>query len=175
MTFKTTVKAISQSYGLFASFLPKPLLSESGSGLHVNLSIFENGKNLFTDFQKDPNPKATSTLFANQLPGSYARFGKCEAPSHVSWSSENRSTLVRVPAAKDEDSRMEVRSPDPAANPYLLFTLLLAAGFEGIEQGSVLSEEKKTPSHAKDLPTSLSKAVKLAKNSQFVSVRSTAL
>ena len=181
MTFKTTVKAISQSYGLFASFLPKPLLSESGSGLHVNLSIFENGKNLFADFQKAPNPKATSfmqgilnrigeiTLFANQLPGSYARFGKCEAPSHVSWSSENRSTLVRVPAAKDEDSRMEVRSPDPAANPYLLFTLLLAAGFEGIEQGSVLGEEKKTPSHAKDLPTSLSKAVKLARNSQFVS------
>ena len=180
MTFKTAVKAIAQQHGLFASFLPKPLCDESGNGLHINLSLYEEGRNLFAT----EDAKAMSFMagilrrmremssFANPLASSYERLGLFEAPSTVSWSHQNRSTLVRIPYAEGHDCRMEVRSPDPAANPYLLISLILSAGFEGIADG--LEPE---PEAAGDmlssplperLPQSLSEAVAETRKSQFV-------
>ena len=180
MTFKTAVKAIAMQHGLYASFLPKPMEDESGNGLHVNLSLFENEENLF---EKD-DPKAMSfmagilrrmkeiTAFANPLPSSYERLGQFEAPSTVSWSHQNRSTLVRIPYAEGRDSRMEVRSPDPSSNPYLLISLLLSAGFEGIEDG--IQPEEETAGDAisqpclERLPDRLSEALREARRSTFV-------
>lgn len=187
MSFKTAVKAISQAHGLFASFLPKPIKGASGNGLHMNLSLFERGNNLFKDFSSSHDSKASSFLsgvlrrvkeisaFSNPLANSYERLGMNEAPSTVSWSCQNRSTLIRVPSARDMDSRMEVRNPDPAANPYLLISLLLAAGFEGISDGLELSSpfEGNAYEVRKDgvemLPKSLEEAVAIAGASNFVS------
>lgn len=180
MTFKTAVKAIAYRHGLYASFLPKPIEGESGSGLHMNLSLYEAGENLF-DGEK---PKAMSfmsgilrrmgeiTAFANPLFSSFERLGQFEAPSSISWSHQNRSTLIRIPYAFGHDCRMEVRSPDPSANPYLLISLLLAAGFEGIKDALIPPEEAKgdmlsSPSDDK-LPASLSSAVEVAEKSAFI-------
>ena len=169
-----------RSERLFASFLPKPLEDESGSGLHVNLSLYENGCNLFGN----ENAKAMSFMsgilrrmreisaFSNPLVSSYERLGRFEAPSTVSWSHQNRSTLVRIPYAEGHDCRMEVRSPDPAANPYLLISLLLSAGFEGIADG--LSPEPEAAGDllssplSERLPSSLSEAVEEARQSLFI-------
>ena len=187
MTFKTAVKAIAQSNGLYASFLPKPMKGESGNGLHINLSVFEGERNLFNNFSSFPDRKASSFLagilrrigeisvFANPLANSYERLRKSEAPSSVCWSCQNRSTLVRVPAAKDMDSRMEVRSPDPSANPYLLISLLLASGFEGMSDGlepcPPFEGNAYEPCEKKMemLPGSLLDAVNAAGTSRFVS------
>lgn len=180
MTFKTAVKAIAQQHGLFASFMPKPLRNESGSGLHINLSLYENNENLF----EKEDPKAMSfmagilrrmneiTAFANPLVSSYERFGYFEAPSSVSWSHQNRSTLVRIPYAEGNDCRMEVRSPDPSSNPYLLISLLLSAGFEGIADGAVpqieASGDMISLSSGVKLPSSLAAAVDAAGKSSFI-------
>ncbi len=180
MTFKTAVKAIAQLHGLYASFMPKPIENESGNGLHINLSLYENGENLF----EKEEAKAMSfmagilrrmkeiTVFANPLVSSYERFGQFEAPSTVSWSHQNRSTLVRIPYAEGPDSRMEVRSPDPAANPYLLISLLLSAGFEGIAERQVAFAEATgdmlSSPLSERLPKSLSEAVEEARGSEFI-------
>ena len=180
MTFKTAVKAIAHQHGLFASFLPKPLENESGSGLHINLSLYENSNNLF----EKGDAKAMSFMagilrrmneissFANPLVSSYERLGQFEAPSTVSWSHQNRSTLVRIPYAQGHDCRMEVRSPDPSANPYFLISLLLSAGFEGIrdclEPESEVHEDMLCVPFSKKLPSSLYEAVSLSDKSSFV-------
>ena len=187
MTLRTAVKAISYQSGLFASFLPKPLVGESGNGLHINLSLFEEGKNLFENFKEEKNAKASSflsgilrrigdmTVFSNPLPGSYSRLGKCEAPSVISWSMENRSTLIRVPAASGVDSRIEIRSPDPSSNPYLVIALLISAGFEGVKDSLSLPESTDRDVFSpggrnglKELPLSLLKAIKAARSSSFI-------
>lgn len=180
MTFKTAVKAIAQQHGLFASFLPKPLENESGNGLHMNLSLYENEENLF----EKEDPKAMSfmsgilrrmkemTSFANPLVSSYERLGQFEAPSTISWSHQNRSTLIRIPSAEGHDCRMEVRSPDPAANPYLLISLLLSAGFEGIADGLEAEPEAAgdmlSSPLSERLPASLSEAVAESERSAFI-------
>lgn len=180
MTFKTAVKAIAQQNGLFASFLPKPLEGESGSGLHINLSLYENDENLFEKNDR----KAMSfmagilrrmkeiTVFSNPLVSSYERLGHFEAPSTISWSHQNRSTLVRIPYAEGHDCRMELRSPDPSVNPYFLISLLLSAGFEGIDDSLVAPEEAVgdmiSTRASESLPSSLSEAVELARRSDFV-------
>lgn len=180
MTFKTAVKAIAQQNGLFASFLPKPLEGESGSGLHINLSLYENDENLFEKNDR----KAMSfmagilrrmkeiTVFSNPLISSYERLGHFEAPSTISWSHQNRSTLVRIPYAEGHDCRMELRSPDPSANPYFLISLLLSAGFEGIDDSLVAPKEAVgdmiSTRASESLPSSLSEAVELARCSDFV-------
>ena len=146
MTVHTVVKAIAGQNGLYASFLPKPLPEKSGSGLHLNFSLLHGGRNVFEDFQTAPDPMAAAflagilrrvpelTVFTNPLPGSYQRLGCCEAPGVVSWSCQNRSSLVRVPAARGADCRMELRSPDAACNPYYAVALLLEAGLEGVRE-----------------------------------------
>ena len=185
MTMRSAVKAIAAQNGLFASFLPKPLQDESGSGLHINLSISQNGVNLFEGFRTSPHPTAAAflagilrripeiTVFADPLPGSYERLGRCEAPGVVSWSFQNRSSLVRVPAAKGSDCRMELRSPDPSCNPYYVTALLLSAGFEGVQEGLCLPPASdfdtfEKPAGLMPLPASLADALVLARESEFL-------
>ena len=187
-TFKSTVKAIADRNGLFASFMPKPMQDQAGSGMHVNVSIHRDGKNLFQgDIAPDSIPGSFMagilrhsrelTAFTNPLPNSYLRFGCDEAPRYVSWSRQNRSQLVRIPQVKGDNCRMELRSPDPACNPYLAIGLVLAAGLDGIEHRMELSAPVNRnlfiPGEAaglglETLPASLEEAVEVAKNSEFL-------
>lgn len=186
VTFKSVVRAVAARSGLFASFLPKPIAGESGSGLHLNISLHRAGQNLFAAPLETGNPAASFlagvlararelTVFLNPIPNSYTRFGCCEAPGFVSWSRQNRSQLVRIPSAAPASCRMELRSPDPACNPYLAIGLVLAAGLEGIEQGLALAapvdKNLFVPGEAEGLdplPRSLAEALKLAENSDFL-------
>ncbi|KYD00108.1 type I glutamate--ammonia ligase [Heyndrickxia sporothermodurans] len=147
-TFKLVVKTIARKHGLHATFMPKPLFGVSGSGMHCNLSLFKNGENAFFD----PNGKielsetayqfiagvikhATNfTAVTNPTVNSYKRLVPgYEAPCYVAWSARNRSPLVRIPASRGLSTRIEVRSVDPAANPYLAMAVLLKSGLDGIK------------------------------------------
>ena len=186
-TFKSTVKAIAARNGLFASFMPKPLANQPGSGLHVNVSLLRDGKNLF-DGAFTPDSEAGHfvagilaharelTAFCNPVPNSYARLGANEAPLYVSWSRQNRSQLVRLPSAHGEYCRVELRGPDPAGNPYLVIGLILAAGLDGIEHSLPLPEAVNRnlfhPSAAAgldSLPRTLREAITVAGQSEFIS------
>ena len=188
MMFKQIVRAIATRSGIHASFLPKPLPDQAGSGLHINLSLYMDGRNLF-EGDIAPDSIAGSfmagvlahsrelTVFTNPLPNSYQRFGCDEAPRYVSWSRQNRSQLVRIPQVKGDNCRMELRSPDPACNPYLAIGLVLAAGLDGIEHRMELSAPVNRnlfiPGEAagldlETLPASLEEAVEVARNSEFL-------
>lgn len=184
-TFKTTVKTIAAQAGLYASFAPKPISGKAGNGLHVNLSLHRAGENLFA--KESPEAKSFTAgilkrsreiaAFTNPLPTSYDRLGQCEAPKYVSWSRQNRSQLIRIPAAEGELSRIELRSPDTSCNQYLVLALVIAAGLEGIEKKLELpapvdldlyhASEKELASLEK-LPDYYEEALNLAKESDFV-------
>ncbi len=187
LSFKSVVRAIAARSGLFASFMPKPLPNESGSGLHINISLHQQGQNLFKDPGKASIMEsflagilaraAEMTLFLNPIINSYDRFGEYEAPKYVSWSQEGRSQLLRIPVAADGGRGMELRSPDPSLNPYLAFALILHAGLDGIEQRLTLPPAAEANLNIADssvtdslelLPTSLNEAIELAENSEFV-------
>ncbi|MGB4140720.1 MAG: hypothetical protein WBK98_05350, partial [Limnochordia bacterium] len=192
LTFKSVVKAIAARNGLFASFMPKPLAAAPGSGLHINISLAKNGLNIFGSRSSqaiDQSWVANSfiagilakapeiTLFLNPLCNSYDRLGSFSAPRYVSWSHQNRSQLVRIPAASGDRIRMELRSPDPAVNPYLAFALILAAGLSGIEQKLNLPPAVDLDLYTLDptaaealtaLPASLEEAIALAHGSELV-------
>ena len=134
VTFCSVVKTIAGQNGLFADFSPKPLRDCAGSGLHINLSVRSGGT--------DPLPQVIAgilelipgfTVFLNPCRESYDRLGSSKAPGYLTWSSENRSQLIRIPAAVGEYRRAELRSPDPSANPYIAFALLIYAGLYGIQ------------------------------------------
>lgn len=189
ITFRSATKAVAFENGLFASFLPKPFANYSGSGMHVNLSLYHQQRNLF-ESDKDGNHSLECqnflagilshiqemTLFLNPLTNSYHRFGAFEAPKYITWSHQNRSQLVRIPAARGQYSRMELRSPDMCCNPYLAFSLLIYAGLDGIEQKTTLCPStdidlyncNHTLSHLKKLPMNLGKAIQLAEQSTFL-------
>ncbi len=188
-TFKMTVRTIAARDGLWASFLPKPLEDEAGSGLHLNLSLSRDGKNLFTEGNGTPVGEAASftagilaharemTAFLNPLKASYSRLGCFEAPAYVSWSSQNRSQLIRVPAAVGEKARIELRSPDPACNQYFALALVIAAGLDGIEKKLSLppavdkdlyQASKEELVALESLPKHLGEALDIAKKSDFV-------
>lgn len=188
VTFRWVVKTMAAGSGLFASFLPKPLPGASGNGLHINLSLFQNGRNMFRT-EKEHSQTCESfiagilaragelTAFLNPLTNSYLRFGEFEAPKYITWSHQNRSPLVRIPSATGELSRMELRSPDAGANPYLAFALLIHAGMDGIDGGLALPEpcnENLFSTNAAasgrydSLPGSLRDAVELANGSAFL-------
>ena len=149
MTFKLAVKTLAQKNGLHATFMPKPVSGAAGSGMHVNMSLFRDGKNAFYD---EANPRHLSPLayqfiagllghvrgccaVTNPLVNSYKRLVPgYEAPCHLAWSTGNRSALVRIPTPRGNSTRVELRSPDPACNPYLALAACLAAGLDGIEQ-----------------------------------------
>jgi glutamine synthetase len=186
LTFKSVVKSIAARNGLYASFMPKPILDQSGSGLHVNISLSQNGFNIFKNAGGEHSKVAESfiagilqktpeiTVFLNPTANSYERFGKFEAPKFVSWSHQNRSQLIRIPAAVGEKVRMELRSPDPAINPYLAFALIIGAGLDGIENAIPLPDAIDADLYKADanmtrglalLPDSLEEAIKRAENS----------
>lgn len=189
LTFKSVVKSIAARHGFFASFMPKPIPEVQGSGMHVNLSLSQNGFNIFKAPPEEHSAAAHSflagilekiaeiTLFLNPIANSYERFGKFEAPKYITWSHQNRSQLVRIPAATGERSRMELRSPDPTLNPYLGFALVLSAGLDGIAEGMELPPavdldlyniDAQQAAALETLPQSLADAIALAKNSSFV-------
>lgn len=189
VSFKSVVKTIAARNGLFASFMPKPLANESGNGLHINLSLSKNGLNIFKNNKYEHSKEAESfiagvmnrvseiTGFLNPLTNSYARLGQCATPRYITWSHQNRSQLIRIPAAQGEYARMELRSPDPSCNPYIAFALLIYAGIEGIETGKVLcpasdfnlyTADKSKLEGIKSLPKTLEEANRLIQNSHFI-------
>lgn len=176
ITFKSVVKTIADRSGLFASFLPKPLVGESGSGLHINLSITKDG---VQNRRLEENMTAgilnriqEISFFLNPMVNSYERLGAFEAPKYVGWGQANRSLLIRIPQSSGEYRRIEVRSADPSCNPYLATTLLLNAAMEGIKGNMTPAEEYVGSAYQKQagqtLPTSLYAAMELAKESSFV-------
>ena len=178
ITFCSVVKSVAALNGLHADFSPKPLADQPGSGQHINISI-KGGD------EKDTNHMlagilstvADMTVFLNPTKQSFHRLGFNKAPKYISWSSENRSQLIRIPAATGEYRRAELRSPDPLANPYIAYTLLIYAGLYGIQNKLELPEpanvnlftaDAETLANYKTLPLSLAEARKRAFDSSFV-------
>ena len=197
MTYRITVKEYAMKYGWHATFMPKPLFGENGSGMHTHMSLSKGGANAFHD-AGDPyylsdigkafiagqlrHARELSSIFA-QWVNSYKRLVPgYEAPVYVAWSRRNRSALVRVPhyhPGKEEATRMELRCPDPACNPYLTFATLLHAGLEGIEQGYELPEpmdknlyhlapDERRRLGIEQLPETLGEAIELTAQSELV-------
>ena len=147
MTFKLAVKTIAKRHGLHATFMPKPKYGMNGSGMHINMSLLKNGKNIFYDAEDKAGLSKEAyyfiggimkhmkamTAITNPLVNSYKRLVPgYEAPVYMAWSATNRSPLIRIPAAGGEGTRIELRSPDPSANPYLALAVCLRAGLDGI-------------------------------------------
>ena len=147
-TFKLVVRTVARKHGLHATFMPKPMFGVAGSGMHCNLSLFKNGENAFFDQAADIQLSDTARYFiagilkhasaftaiTNPIVNSYKRLVPgFEAPCYVAWSTSNRSPLVRIPSSRGLSTRVEVRSVDPAANPYLALAVLLTAGLDGIK------------------------------------------
>ena len=147
-TFKYVVKSIAQRHGLYATFMPKPLHGVNGSGMHINISLIKDGKNAFHNEEDELGLSSVAYNFiagvlkhikeicpiTNPLVNSYKRLvPDYEAPVYIAWSAKNRSPLIRVPSAREEGTRIELRSPDPSSNPYLVLACLLLAGLEGIK------------------------------------------
>ena len=150
MTFKLAVKTLAQKNGLHATFMPKPIFGINGSGMHTNMSLFRGGKNVFYDPNDERGLSKEAYSFiagllthvkgmaavTNPLVNSYKRLVPgYEAPCYLAWSASNRSALIRIPASRGQSTRVELRSPDPACNPYLELAVCLAAGLDGIEKG----------------------------------------
>lgn len=177
VTFLTVVKTIAARNGLYADFSPRPLEGRPGSGFHINMSVQGGAEALMHRAMGGILDKITDmTLFLNPTEQSYSRLGAHKAPKYISWSSNNRSQLIRVPAASGEYRRFELRSPDCTANPYLAFALLIWAGLSGIENNIALPEACNVNLHTADsrnvtlatLPKSLSDAKKCAADSNFI-------
>lgn len=156
MTFKLAVKLLARRNGLHATFMPKPIFGAAGSGMHTNMSLFRNGKNIFYDEndKRGLSKEAYSFIagilthvkgmsaITNPLVNSYKRLVPgYEAPCYLAWSASNRSALIRIPAARGQSTRVELRCPDPSCNPYLALAVCLAAGLDGIEKGMTPPEE----------------------------------
>lgn len=185
MTFKLAVKSIAKQHGLHATFMPKPVYGVNGSGMHINMSLYHNGRNIFADSEDDNGLSKEAYYFigglmkhmkaitavVNPLINSYKRLVPgYEAPVHIAWSAKNRSPLIRIPAAAGEGTRIELRSPDPAANPYLALAVCLGAGLEGIEQKLMpptsvdcnifeMSQEEKDARKIEEIPGTLLEAI----------------
>ena len=179
MAFLTVVKAIAARNGLCADFSPKPLDGKPGNGLHINISVRgKDGSAPMSSMIAGILEKAQDmTAFLNPTDDSYKRLGSHKAPKYISWSSENRSQLIRIPAAYGEFKRAELRSPDPMANPYLAFALLIYAGLYGIENNLSLPDAADMNLYKanedvlqafKPLPESRQQAARLALASSFI-------
>lgn len=177
VTFKGVVKAVAQKNGLWADFSPKPIPNKPGSGFHINVSVDGNKEALPHVIAGMLERAGESTLFFNPTEDSYSRLGIDKAPKYVSWSSENRSQLVRLPATA-QIARAELRSPDPGANPYIAYALIIYAALEAIEKGAVPQESADVNLFTADdvtlskydvLPGSLAQAAQRAQKSDFIS------
>ena len=179
ITFRSVVETIVARNGLAADFSPKPLPDEAGNGMHINFSVrAQDGKDHLPCAIAGIMDKIRElTLFLNPQEESYLRLGSNKAPGYISWSSENRSQLIRIPAAPQEQYRAELRSPDPTANPYLAYALLIDAGLYGIERRLALPEsadvnlftaDSATLERFERIPASLSEAAAFARDSEFL-------
>ena len=179
MNFMTVVKAAAQRNGIYADFSPKPLPGESGNGLHINMSVkTADGEDHTNAFMAGILAHIKEmTAFLNPTEDSYKRLGEKKAPKYITWSPENRSQLIRIPAAKGEYRRIELRSPDPTANPYIAYALLITAGLDGIERELIAPEAVNVNLYKADssvtepfdrLPASLDEAIAVAEGSDFV-------
>ena len=178
-TFETVVKTIAGRNGLWADFSPKPLKDKTGNGFHINISAnSETGEVLLPHIIAGVmHFTSEMTAFLNPKEDSYARFGQNKAPAYISWSAENRSQLVRVPAAVYEQKRVELRSPDPTANPYLAFALLIHAALYGIRNRltpppasdiNLFRADAETLSQLDKLPATLDEAISIMEKSDFI-------
>ncbi|GEN86248.1 type I glutamate--ammonia ligase [Oceanobacillus sojae] len=184
-TFKLVVKTIARKHNLHATFMPKPLFGVNGSGMHTNMSLFKGKKNVFFDESAELQLSKTAyqftagilvhatnfTAVTNPTVNSYKRLVPgYEAPCYVAWSASNRSPLVRVPSSRGLSTRIEVRSVDPSANPYMALTVLLAAGLDGIKRELkipesvdrniyVMNKKEREENGVKDLPATLKEAM----------------
>lgn len=185
MTFKLAVKTIAKRHGLHASFMPKPKTGINGSGMHINMSLSRDGKNIFADSQ-DPIGLSREAYYfigglmkhikgmcaiTNPLVNSYKRLVPgFEAPVYIAWSATNRSPLIRIPAERGEGTRIELRCPDPSANPYLVLAVCLAVGMDGIKNQIMppagvdknifsMTEEQKDAEGIDSLPNNLLEAI----------------
>ncbi|MFH0915954.1 MAG: glutamine synthetase family protein [bacterium] len=197
MTYRLTVKEIAQAKGLYATFMPKPMFGVNGSGMHVHQSLFQGDRNAFFDADDEYNLSKVGKsyvagllkhvkeicLVTNQWINSYKRLVPgYEAPVYICWSRRNRSAMVRVPLykpGKENATRVELRNPDPACNPYLAFAAMLAAGLDGIEKGLELppeasnniyemTEAERMAAGIDSLPEDLYQAIKEFEKSTFV-------
>ena len=179
LTFQMVVKTIARRNGLYADFSPKPLKDAPGNGCHINVSVkpSDNFMNLNYMIAGILDKIQEMTLFFNPKDESYSRFGGNKAPRYISWSAENRSQLIRIPAAQGEYCRAELRSPDNLANPYLSFALLIHAGLYGINNRLALPDpvnenlqnaDPETIRNLRKLPETLKEAASLANSSSFV-------
>ncbi|WP_144549333.1 type I glutamate--ammonia ligase [Bacillus sp. X1(2014)] len=193
-TFKLVVKTIARKHGLHATFMPKPLYGVNGSGMHMNLSLFKNGENAFYQPNGDLEMSDAARQFiagilkhapaftavTNPTVNSYKRLVPgYEAPCYVAWSARNRSPLIRIPASRGLSTRVEVRSVDPAANPYLAMAVLLKAGLDGIKNQLtppapvdrniyVMSKEERIEEGIIDLPATLAQALDQLKADEVI-------
>ena len=179
MTFQTIVKTVARRNGVHVDFGPKPLEDKPGNGFHINMSVkpCDDPDNLYYMIAGVLDKVVDMTAFLNPTEASYQRFGTHKAPGYVSWSSENRSQLVRIPAAVGEYRRAELRSPDPLANPYLAFALMIYAALSGLESRQPLPEaaninlykaDAQTLSRFRKLPETLNAACSIAAESDFI-------
>ncbi|MFI8686138.1 type I glutamate--ammonia ligase [Rossellomorea sp. NPDC077527] len=193
-TFKLVVKTIARKHGLHATFMPKPLFGVNGSGMHCNMSLFKNGVNSFFDEKGDLQLSDTArqflagiikhatdfTAITNPTVNSYKRLVPgYEAPCYVAWSARNRSPLIRIPASRGLSTRVEVRSVDPAANPYLAMAVLLAAGLDGVKNNLqapkpidrniyVMDKKEREEAGIVDLPATLYAALENLKTNEVI-------
>ncbi|MEK4030086.1 MULTISPECIES: type I glutamate--ammonia ligase [Bacillaceae] len=193
-TFKLVVKTIARKHGLHATFMPKPLFGVSGSGMHCNMSLFKDGKNAFYDENGELQLSETAyqfiagtikhakgfTAITNPTVNSYKRLVPgYEAPCYVAWSGQNRSPLIRIPSARGMSTRVEVRSVDPAANPYLAMAVLLQAGLDGIKNSMTpppavdrniytMNEEEREREGVEDLPGTLAEALRMLRKDEVI-------
>lgn len=185
MTFKLAVKTIARRHGLHATFMPKPMYGMNGSGMHINMSLLKNGENIFAG-EGDANGLSQTayaflggvmehmrsmTAVTNPIVNSYKRLvSGYEAPAYIAWSATNRSSLIRIPAAKGDAVRMELRCPDASANPYLALAAILRAGLDGIKKRTVppesvdcnifrMSAEERKKRNIEELPGTLAEAI----------------
>jgi glutamine synthetase len=197
MTYRLVVKQIALNHGVYATFMPKPVFGINGSGMHVHQSLFKGGRNAFFDPKDSYHLSQTArsyiagllkhapalTAITNQWVNSYKRLVPgYEAPVYLSWARRNRSDLIRVPEykpGKENATRIEFRSPDPACNPYLAFSVMLAAGLDGIEKGLQapepieenvyeMSEAERKKRGIGTLPPDLLEAIQLTEQSDMV-------
>ncbi|WP_261133028.1 type I glutamate--ammonia ligase [Bacillus sp. Marseille-Q3570] len=193
-TFKLVVKTIARKHGLHATFMPKPLFGVNGSGMHANMSLFKGKDNAFFDQNSQTQLSETAmqflsgivkhaeafTAITNPTVNSYKRLVPgYEAPCYVAWSMQNRSPLVRIPASRGVSTRIEVRSVDPAANPYLAMAAMLAAGLDGIKNKMeaptpvdrniyAMDKEEREEAGIRDLPATLSDALEKFRKSEVM-------
>jgi glutamine synthetase len=197
MTYKLVVKQVAEEHGVYATFMPKPVFGVNGSGMHVHMSLFKGDRNAFFDADDPQHLSKIAKHFAaallkhapeitavtNQWVNSYKRLlPGYEAPVYITWARRNRSDLIRIPEyqpGKENATRIEYRSPDPACNPYLAFSVMLAAGLEGIEKEYEppppveknvfeMTERERKEMGIGTLPGNLYEAIKLTENSELV-------